>query len=148
VCSECFGAVAGAPLGLCLPCQQREVERLRAIALRPWQWAVLGTEVLIPLVVGTVLAAMRPDLMGPMFAHFFGFGLAAGLLLLIGAQAALLYFGMRGANRNEVKLGTSSAARSAILGAVGLFFCSAPSVFLLLFGPIIFRFMFAELPPQ
>ena len=78
---------------------------------------------------------MRPDLIAPMLNHVFGYAITmAELLLVLGGAAMYLAAALQ--RGNGAKIG---------LGIAGLLLCTLPAVFLILFGPVVFAFMYGNL---
>ena len=83
-----------------------------------------------------VLNFMRPDLMKPMLDHVYGYLLVLVIAVLTGVGTAVTLFVI---SAKQEKVGLQLGL------SVGAFFlCTLPSVFLVLFGPIVFAFMFGN----
>lgn len=90
----------------------------------------------IPLALFLILNFMRPDLIKPMLDHIFGYALLS-VVLLLGLIASTLYgFAFTG----EFK----SAAPRVVMIVCAVLFCTLPSMFIMLFGPIVFAFMYGQ----
>jgi hypothetical protein len=88
----------------------------------------------LPLALWVVLNFMRPDLIAPMLDHVFGYVITAVELLLV--SLGVLVFLVAG-------LQTGSGTRIA-LQIAGFLLCTLPALFLVLFGPIVFAFMYGN----
>jgi hypothetical protein len=105
-------------------------------AWRPWIAPTVVT--VLPPGLFVVLTFLRPDLIRPMLDHLFGYVLVSvtTVLSLLGGVLVGLW-----------SLGTleSKGLRltSGLLGVVG---CTLPALFLILFGPIVFTFLFGYVP--
>ncbi|MDP1826166.1 MAG: hypothetical protein Q8L48_23065 [Archangium sp.] len=88
----------------------------------------------LPLALWTVLNFMRPDLMAPMLSHVFGYVLSGVELLL--TSLGVLVFLVAG-------LQTGAGTRIG-LQIGGFLLCTLPALFLVLFGPIVFAFMYGN----
>jgi len=87
-----------------------------------------------PLGLWIVLNFMRPDLIAPMLNHLFGYAITmAELLLVLGGAAMYLAAALQ--RGSGAKIG---------LGVAGLLLCTLPAVFLILFGPIVFAFIYGR----
>ncbi len=90
---------------------------------------VLG---LLPVALWLVLNFMRPDLLAPMLDHVFGYvATTVELLLVSGSLVAYLAAALQ--ERAGARVG---------LQLVGVLLFTLPAVFLVLFGPIVFAFMY------
>ena len=88
-----------------------------------------------PLGLWIVLNFMRPDLIAPMLKHLFGFAISmAELLLVLGGIALYLVAALQ--RGSGAKIG---------LGLAGLLLCTLPAVFLILFGPVVFAFLYGNI---
>ncbi len=89
----------------------------------------------IPLVLAVVLNFLRPDLMRPMLGHVYGYGLmGAELMLIVGGMCIFVVAALQ--RGWGTRVGVALA---------GLALCTFPAVLLLLFGPIVFAFMFGNI---
>lgn len=88
----------------------------------------------LPLALWVVLNFMRPDLIAPMLDHVFGYVITAVELLLV--SLGVLVFLVAG-------LQTGSGTRIG-LQIAGFLLCTLPALFLVLFGPIVFAFMYGN----
>lgn len=90
----------------------------------------------LPFGLFAVLNFMRPELMQAMLDHVFGYLVPAIVvpLTVVGALAQFLVVVVRGENR---------AVRTLIAIAAFLL-CTLPALSLVLFGPIVFAFMFGN----
>lgn len=89
----------------------------------------------LPFAVALWVNYQRPDLMQPMLDYVFGYAVLGLIVLLVGGGAAATLF---------VSSRTDSPV--ALLGscAASLLFCTFPSILLVLFGPIVFAFIFGK----
>ncbi len=86
-----------------------------------------------PLVLWTVLNFLRPDLVGAMLDHEFGYVVTrAEVVLVIGGT---LVFVLAGLQKKGARVG---------IWIGGVLLCTLPALFLVLFGPIIFTFMYGQ----
>jgi hypothetical protein len=88
----------------------------------------------LPLGLWTMLNFMRPDLMAPMLDHVFGYVITGVELLLV--SLGVLVFLVAG-------LQTGSGTRIG-LQIAGFLLCTLPALFLVLFGPVAFAFMYGN----
>ncbi len=99
--------------------------------------AAIGAAVLggLPIGLFLVLNYLRPDLMAPMLDHVFGRAFVAAVLLLTtgGTGCYLLAALARFQSRTP----------RVLVGLAGLA-CTLPALALVLFGPIVFAFMFGN----
>ena len=86
------------------------------------------------LALWVVLNFMRPDLIAPMLDHVFGYVITAVELLLV--SLGVLVFLVAG-------LQTGSGTRIG-LQIAGFLLCTLRALFLVLFGPIVFAFMYGN----
>ncbi len=103
---------------------------------RPWVGPALT--VVLPPGLFVVLTFMRPDLMRPMLDHVFGY-------TLVGTVSVLTLLG--GTLVGVSSLGTlESKGLRLAAGLVGFVACTLPALFLVLFGPIVFTFLYGTVP--
>lgn len=88
----------------------------------------------LPALLAFVLNLMRPDLMQPMLDHVFGYALVAAIALLSTLGTALYGLGFGGNFKTRT-------ARVILIVCTALF-VTLPTIFAMLFGPIVFAFMF------
>lgn len=88
----------------------------------------------LPVGLWTMLNFMRPDLMAPMLDHVFGYVITGVELLLV--SLGVLGFLVAG-------LQTGAGTRIG-LQIGGFLLCTVPALFLVLFGPIVFAFMYGN----
>jgi hypothetical protein len=116
--------------------------RLALLALHRsgrWSASVAGLAIgqaLMPISVFFFLNYLRPDLMQPMLDHVFGYLLVA----LIGGLA----FGGGGAFLAATAFTLSTRGVVALSIARALL-CTLPAILLVVFGPIVFAFMFGNI---
>jgi hypothetical protein len=88
----------------------------------------------IPLAVALLLNVLRPDLVKPMLQHIFGYTLGAvTLLCIIGGFVVYIVAAQQ----------KSSGARIGI-SVAGFFVCTLPAIAMMLFGPVVFAFMYGS----
>jgi hypothetical protein len=90
-----------------------------------------------PVSLFFVLNYMRPDLMAPMLDHVFGYTLARGVGLVVLISTVIYVFALFRTKRWRIAL---------TIG--GSLLCTLPALFAVLFGPIVFAFMFGNVDPQ
>lgn len=116
----------------------------RAVALDSIHRRTALGMALVPVALAIVLNVLRPDLIAPMAGHLFGY-VAAGSIILLGvAGAGGALFGWwlvdRFTKRFRIFL-------TLLAGVLPFLLFTAPALFLTLFSPIVFAFMYGELPP-
>ncbi|MHB8876571.1 MAG: hypothetical protein ACYC8T_22990 [Myxococcaceae bacterium] len=110
-----------------------------------------GVQVALPLGLVVLLALMRSDLLAPMTGHLFGYLAAAAVMVLAGGGAAAALLGWwlidRFVKRERRRL---RGVLSFVVGAVTVLLFTVPSVFVVLFSPVAFAFMYGEhsAPPR
>lgn len=90
---------------------------------------------LSPFSLAVVLNYLRPDLVAPMLDHVFGQVLVPSVVLFVGVSTLVyLFAAFRG---GKLRIGLTVAAS---------LLCTLPALFAVLFGPIVFAFMFGNVP--
>jgi len=104
----------------------------RPIPLR--RFVPAGAAFVLPFALFLTLNYLRPDLLQPMLDHAFGYALVFSVmpLTVLGALAQVLVVVVRGENQT---------ART-LIAIAGFLLCTLPALFLVLFGPVVFAFMF------
>jgi len=141
-CQECASKVQERHCGLCPECAERANEQALKRRMRRWQKVVLGGAIAGPTALALVLAFMRRDLLEPMLDHWFGYLVVGASSLLVGTQAIVLFLFFSLFNRRAAQSDTSPTGPSVALSVASGLLCTLPVVFLVLFGPIVFRFVF------
>lgn len=129
-CAECVGSDGT----LCAACERRVA--LAPKPARPWRWALLVGAVpfAIWVVVSSVLNYLRPDLIQPMLDHTFGYVLIRAVTFLLGANVLVVRL-LLSIPQPALRRGLVIALELvAVLGAV----------FVPLFAPIVFAFLFGN----
>jgi hypothetical protein len=96
---------------------------------------VMGACLAPPAIMLVGLSFARPDLIRPMLDHVFGYLILGIVGVLWLAQGLIVGFSWM----REVRLGLRIGITA---GSVAL--CTLPMVFLILFGPIVWAFMFGN----
>ena len=90
-----------------------------------------------PMALWFVLNYLRPDLVQAMLDHQFGYVVSLAEFALVGAGTGLALYGL-------TAKGDRPGVQAALIVVAGLFF-TLPAHLLVLFGPIVFAFMFGKL---
>lgn len=123
----------------CAPCAERVAAETRSPPSARWIVAAIVAGCL-PVELWLVLNLLRPDILAPMLDHPFGFVVTLAEVVLTFLGLATYVFLV------TVRPGSPELRVAVAIGA-GLFF-TLPALFLELFAPIYFAFIYGNLPAQ
>ncbi|MBI3183160.1 MAG: hypothetical protein HYZ28_13570 [Myxococcales bacterium] len=118
------------------------------MALRRTHFVVAGSLSGLPIALAAVLSFLRPDLIAPMVGHVFGYLAVLAIMLLAGLGVGSMLLGWWLVDRLvRSERNTLRGILATFVGLLSSTLFVLPALFLALFAPIVFAFMFGPIDP-